>query len=169
MCFHMKFWWWVSFGVGNNVIVIIIEKIKPKDEAKRRNLHHWHCRFFLPLFVVLNGKRRFSVDSGVSIDATSSVWNFTFLLAHRIYLPNLPFSLLRFTLLSYSFYVLRHSTLNRSITMRFWRIYYLHSCEDFPILLSAWQITILCQIWSHLTMNNAQIVQFYCWMVIFRP
>lgn len=46
--FNIKIQWWVSFRVGNNVVVIIIENIRRKGEEKAKNgwnLHHWLCRF----------------------------------------------------------------------------------------------------------------------------
>lgn len=38
----------MSFRVGNNVVVIIIENIRRKEDEKAKNgwnLHHWLCRF----------------------------------------------------------------------------------------------------------------------------
>lgn len=89
--FNIKIQWWVSFRVGNNVVVIIIENIRRKGDEKAENgwnLHHWLCRFCSSS---VRREKENSVDSGISIEATSGEWNFTFLLPHQIYLPTHSF------------------------------------------------------------------------------
>lgn len=108
--FNIKIQWWVSFRVGNIVVVIIIENIRRKEDESGKK---WVKSSSLPLSLLFifrsEGKGKISVDSGVSIEATSGVWNFTFLLAHRIYLPTHSLPSVA------PFYIHWLSTLNRSI------------------------------------------------------